>query len=265
MKITAGTPDAMALLSVLRKEGALVDVYSAEFFSRQPAYEDDPKAPFTKDGMQYIDELESDPESDCYPRGHLLFIFVDDYRPELRRELTRVYPPLAALIDNNKHNPDFLLLNLYTRQVLSVGLGRKNRLFVVDAASGDPINAFGLTGIEDHDRYMQIFMEHDPYNASEDLIRALHDLGSAMFRYDNEQATIEDIEHSLEGDPDENGLYPLIDSSGEPLTDELYTKSELSDLHDELSDYRRSEDDALKVINAFFPQCERAELNTGDY
>jgi hypothetical protein len=49
MKITKGTPQAMSLLTELKESGDLVDVYSEDFFDRQPTYEDDPSAPFFKD------------------------------------------------------------------------------------------------------------------------------------------------------------------------------------------------------------------------
>jgi len=265
MKISVGTPEAMAVLALLRDEGDLVDVYSEDFFSRQPSFKEDPDALFNIDGMDYINALETHPESECRPKGHLLFIFLDNYKREIRRRIVSVYPPLDALIDNGKHNPDFLLLNLHTKQILCVGLGRKNGLFVFDAASGEPVDALGLPDCDDQRKYMEDFTEHDPYDATESLIRALHDLGVAMFQDDHEEATLWDVEHSLKQQPDEDGYYLLIDTSDNPLTDDLYTKTELSDLYNALRRYRKEEQDALRVINAFFPQCERGELSTGDY
>ena len=78
MKITKGTPKAMEILDQLKKSGDLVDVYSEEFFNRQPTYDEDPLAPFTKDGIDWINELERDSEEDAKPKNHLIFIFIDE-------------------------------------------------------------------------------------------------------------------------------------------------------------------------------------------
>ena len=45
MRITKGTPQAMAFLDLLKKEGNLTDVYSQEFFDRQPTYDEAPAPP----------------------------------------------------------------------------------------------------------------------------------------------------------------------------------------------------------------------------
>ena len=80
MRITKGTPQAMAFLDLLKKEGNLTDVYSQEFFDRQPTYDEDPEAPYDKNAMGYIDELEADPSENAKPKNHLLFIFLDEYK-----------------------------------------------------------------------------------------------------------------------------------------------------------------------------------------
>ena len=59
MNITKGTPQAMSLLAELKETDDLVDVYSNEFFDRQPTYDEDPSAPFTQDGMITIEEMEN--------------------------------------------------------------------------------------------------------------------------------------------------------------------------------------------------------------
>jgi len=47
MKINKGTKKAEALFAQLRAEGDLVDVYSKEFFDRQPSIKDKKDALFT--------------------------------------------------------------------------------------------------------------------------------------------------------------------------------------------------------------------------
>ena len=274
MKITGGTKTAIALFEKLQQEGDLVDVYSKSFFDRQPSFKDDPYAPFSQEGYEYVlDEYENNVDSDQKPVGHLLLIHVDDYKKETRKELVDLYKPLGTLIDVGKHNPDFLIVNLFTNQVLCVGLGRKNRLFVIDVVSGANVNAFGLLGSihpgglmtgEDHG-YMDRFTQHDVYESVSDLIHALYTLGVAMYNYDGMMANQEQIEHTLDSGPNENGVYQLKNWENEILDEEDYSKEQIVELLEEINGYQAEEDDSMKMINLFFPQCERGELNTGDY
>jgi len=265
MKITKGTNEAEKLLERLRVDGELVDVYSQSFFQRQPSIDEDPYAPFSSDGMDYVEDLENDPDGDVFPKGHLLFIFLNDYKPEIRQALSSVYPPLENLLDNGKHNPDFLILNLYTQQMLCVGLGRKNRLFVIDAATQEPINAFGLIGHGDHDDYIDKFTEHDCYETVSDFLHAVHDLGQAMSASDNVHPYGDCLEHTLDAGPGDDGLFYIKSWDDELLDDEGYSREDLTDMVDRYRQSQEAEETALKMVRVFFPQCERAELNTGDY
>lgn len=275
MKISKGSKKAHSLLERLAKEGDLVDVYSKEFFDRQPSFKDDPSAPFNKEGFEYvIEEYESNSDNDEKPLGHLLFIHVCKYKTDLRKSLVNLYKPLRKLIDAGKHNPDFLILNLYTRQMLCVGLGRKNRLFAIDAQTGKSINVFGLLqgihaagilGVDNDELYMARLVEHDVYESVSDLVHALHELGVAMYGYDGMSANIEELEHTTTSTPDEDGLYQLKNWDDEIIDEEKFTKAELMSMLEEINGYRATEDESMKMINIFFPQCERGELNTGDY
>jgi hypothetical protein len=274
MKITSGTKKAVALLAKLQQDGNLVDVYSKSFFNRQPSAKEDPNATFTKEGFEWlVNEYESDSDSDYNPVGHLLLIHVDGCEEETRKELTNFYKPLGALIDAGKHDPDFLIINLFTQQILCVGLGRKNRLFVIDAATQKSVNAFGLlsgmhaSGLmagEDHG-YMDNFTRHDVYECASDLIHAVHQLGVAMFRYDGIEANEEQIEYTLDSGPNESGVYKLKNWVNEIIDEDEYSRERIVELLMESKGYQAEIDDALRVINLFFPQCERGELNTGDY
>lgn len=275
MKILNGTKNAQALLERLAKEGDLVDVYSSAFFKRQPSIKDDPSAPFSFEGFEYLlDEYENNSDSDVKPVGHLLFIHVDQYKSDLSKALVEVYKPLSKLINVGKHEPDFLIVNLYTRQVLCVGLGRKNRMFAIDAETGRNTNVFGLlqgihaagiAHVSDDDQYIRRFTEHDVYESVSDLVHALHKLGVAMYDYDGMLANHEQIEHSIDLPPDGDGLYQLKNWDDEIIDEEKFTKAELISMLEEINGYQAAEDEAMKMINIFFPQCERSELNTGDY
>lgn len=275
MKIVEGTKSAKSLLERLAAEGDLVDVYSNSFFDRQPSAKDDPFALFNQEVFEYmLEEYEFNSESDLKPAGHLLFIHLDQYKSDLSKALVEVYKPLGKIIADSKHDPDFLIVNLYTMQVLCIGLGRKNRLFAIDAATGKNINVFGLlregdaadVGIfECDDHYMDRFTEHDVYESVSDLVHALHKLGVAMYDYDGMLANLEQIDHSIGLPPNDDGLYQLKDWDDQILDEEKFTKDELISMLEEIKGYQAAEDEAMKVINVFFPQCERIEISTGDY
>ena len=47
--------------------------------------------------------------------------------------------------------------------------------------------------------------------------------------------------------------------------DEGYTTEQINEFIEKYREYQQYEDEAMKMIKVFFPQCERGELNTGDY
>jgi hypothetical protein len=86
-----------------------------------------------------------------------------------------------------------------------------------------------------------------------------------MYGYDGMSANIEEIEHTIASTPDQDGLYQLKNWDDEIIDEEQYTKAQLTSMLEECNGYLNEEQEAMKVINIFFPQCERGELNTGDY
>lgn len=269
MKVKKATKKVQDLLDELARAGDLVDVYSKSFFDRQPSVKTDPYALFSQEGFQYVlDEYENNIESEEKPLGHLLFIHVNGLNAEMRKTLIEVYKPLKNLIDAGKHNPDFIIINIFTKQLLCIGLGRKNRLFAIDAASGEGINAFNLIGGSrdgEDAAYMDRFTKHDIYECVSDLVHALHKLGLAMYNYDSTIANQDQLEHTLDSGPNQLGVYQLKSFEGEILDDEEYSKEEVIQLLEEIIEYQKEEDDSMKVINIFFPQCYQGDLNTGDY
>lgn len=248
----------MALIELLKKEGNLTDVYSQEFFDRQPTYEEDPYAPFDKNGMEYIDELEADPNESIKPKNHLFYIYVDEYKKELIDKLLEAYPQLVEYF-GAFHKPDFLILNLHTKQMLCVGLGRKNRVFAFDPTYESHIDFFGITGIGDEGKYLDAFMEHDCYETVRDFAQALATLSEAMYDWDHLPQNPDLLEIALDEGPKSDGLYYV---EGD---DEGYAKEALEEYIEEYADAQKREDEAMKVIRIFFPNQDWWELNTGDY
>jgi hypothetical protein len=274
MKITGGTQRAIALLAKLQQQGHLVDVYSQSFFDRQPSIKDDPKVVFRKELYKdlFVD-FEDNIDSDQKPLGHLLLVYVDGLNSDLRKALIEVYEPLENLIDAGTHNPDFLIINLFTKQVLCIALGKKNRLFAIDAQTGETVNTFGLlsglhaSGLiaKEDGGYMDRFTQHDVYEFTSDLVHALHKLGVAMFNYDSTIADQYELEHTLASGPNHDGFYQLKSLNNEILDDEEYSKEDIVELLEEIIGYQKDEEDSMKLINIFFPECYQGDLNTGDY
>ena len=274
MKITGGTKIANALFAKLQQEGDLIDVYSKSFFDRQPSFKDDPCADFTREGFEnLLEEYETNPDVDEKPLGHLLFLHIDDNQPDMRKSIVEIYKPLAKLIDCGRHNPDFLIINLFTKQILCIGLGRKNRLFVIDAATGQTVNALGLFGgvhvdglVNGEDGgYMERFTQQDVYEFVSDFINAFYDLSAAMFNHDDMLANSEQIRYTIRLGSDENNFYQLKDTEQNLIDEKKFTKQEITALLEQINSYESDKDQAMKKINIFFPYCDLSELNTGDY
>jgi hypothetical protein len=258
LKITKGTPQAMELLDLLKKEGNLTDVYSQEFFDRQPTYDESPDALFHKNGMEYIDELEVDPSETTKPKNHLLYIFVDEYKKELIDKLLAVYPPLVSYF-GAFHKPDFLILNLFTKQMLCIGFGRKNQIFAFDPLYSEHIDFFGVTGSGDQGKYLDVFMDNDCYETVRDFAQALLTLSEAMFEMDHLPHNSELFEIAFDDGPKSDGLYYIEDD------EEGYEKEDIESFMEQYQDAQNRKDQAMKVISTFFPDQDWWELNTGDY
>jgi hypothetical protein len=268
MKITGGTKKAIALLEELQQAGYLIDVYSKSFFDRQPTAKDVPNAEYNQEDFEYLlKHYENDPHSKEKPVGHLFFINVSVLRPELKNVLIELYEPFASYLNSENLNPDFIIVNLFTKQVLCFGLGRKNRIFSFDAVTGKTVNAFGLLGgsnpAEDID-YMDRFTQHDVYDFVSDLAHALHKLGLAMYNYDSTPDQ-DKLEHALDSGPNQHGVYQLKGLDGEILDDDEYSKEEIIELLEQIIVSEKEEDDSMKMINIFFPECYQGDLNTGAY
>jgi hypothetical protein len=268
MKITGGTIKTIALLRELEQAGYLIDVYSKSFFERQPSIKDVPNAEYHQEDFEHLlEHYENDPDSEEKPVGHLFFINVSVLRPELKNVLIELYEPFASYLNSGKHNPDFIIVNLFTRQVLCFGLGRRNRIFSFDAVSGKTVNAFGLLGgpnpAEDIE-YMDRFIQHDVYDFVSDLAHALYKLGLAMFNYDSKPDQ-DKLEYTLNSGPNQHGVYQLKSLDGEILDDDEYSKEEIIYFLEQIIVSEKEEDDSMKMINIFFPECYQGDLNTGDY
>jgi hypothetical protein len=80
-----------------------------------------------------------------------------------------------------------------------------------------------------------------------------------MFRHDNLPGNEDLIAFALDEENTRDGLHYI---EGE---DEGYTTDQINEFIEKYQEYEAYEDEAMKMIKVFFPQCERGELSTGDY
>ena len=258
MQIQNGSPKAMQLLNRLESEGTLVNLYSKDFFDknqRGPAI-------FLEEFERMV-EIENGANDDYgdakFPLDHLLVICTSLLSPEDIKLLRDLYSPLENVLRDGIHHPNFLFFNLYTKQILSVGLGRKNRLFCIDVDSNKSIDPTYLILGSDDFNYIQKFTEHDVIDfVSEDLIGSLHAMGLSFFEQDH-LPFIHDLHDLLDTEPNEHGIYELEGY------DDGVSAQEVKDMIKEYEDHQEIINNQLQILQSFFPELTEGDLNTGDY
>ncbi|ABP35273.1 hypothetical protein [Polynucleobacter asymbioticus] len=258
MQIQNGTPTVIQLFDRLQSEGSLVDLYSKEFFDKN---QDGPA--FFLQPFEMIEEVERGISEDYgdnkFPLNHLLFLCVSLLSNEDKQLLISLYAPLKNILKDDIHHPNFLILNLYTKQILAVGLGRKNRLFCIDVASNKNIDLINLPEDSEGNNYIQNFTEHDVVDFfSDDLTGSLQTLSYAFFEQDH-LPFINDLQDALESSPNEEGLYELDGY------EDGVTAQDIKDMIKEYENHQESINQSLQILQSFFPELTEGDLNTGDY
>lgn len=80
-----------------------------------------------------------------------------------------------------------------------------------------------------------------------------------MYAYDNLPGNEESVEWALDEENTRDGLHYI---EGD---DEGYTTDKINEFLEKYRENQADVDEAMKMIKVFFPQCERGDLNTGDY
>lgn len=201
MKLQDGTPQAMALLKRFQDSGNLIDVYSGKWKPANPL-----TLQFTEENFTELDKKFGDEY-----RNHLLILCLAGMAYSDKQELCAIYPPLTKVFEWN-NEPKFLILNLLTQQMLCVGLGRKYRLFMIDAVTEESV---GISNVLDADNlsYSDGFLKLDHCNVVRGLLKWLSRLGDAID--ENERRSNQRAINSMMGwikvyfpDCKETSLYP---------------------------------------------------------
>jgi hypothetical protein len=191
--------------------------------------------------------------------NHLLIVCIAMCNEKEKEELVAVYPPLGSLLQTNKHEPDFMFINLDSKKILCIGLGRKNCFFAIDAASNKSVRVFPSHYGNNDLSYIEDFTKLDHGEFVEEFAISLSQLGEALADFENTPGNIETASVSLDDGPSEDGSYTI---NGEY---DLYTRDEIAGF---IHAHEKSLKDcewAMHLINSLFPDITSGEFNTQDF
>ncbi len=181
---TGGTLEAIKFIEKYKRTGHVVDFYSDEYVEHRNKN----NCPINLKLLKMLDQ-----EHGTNYRSHLLVIYIGDENREMLTELSYLYEPIYRYFHldsdgpGNLIKPDFLLLNLATREILCVGIGRRNREFHFELhnyllknttpEAPNKINHFSKPEISEG--CSEAFYELDHWNLSRKLINVMERLGTS--------------------------------------------------------------------------------------
>ena len=108
MKLTGGTPRALALIKKLNASGNLIDVYDRDRIESNQ-----------NNSLVDLDMMDAfDKKYGTEYHHHLLAIFIDESIST--KELLSVYPDFGEVFNDESIKPNLIFINLATQQILSV-------------------------------------------------------------------------------------------------------------------------------------------------
>jgi len=264
MSYIGGTPEVQNFIKKYKASGHLIDPYSDEWISQVANRAENNEINYESDLDTYAS---FDEEYGMDYRNHLLIVYVDFYNKELIEDLKKIYQPLKYIFEEqgssfSTHKPDFLFINLATKQILCAGLGRKNRLMQFDAAryaaaKHEPqIDVLGDgTGSNFDSKYVAKFTALDHDEIIDKLIFNLKTLGEYLL----ENAHLNFYPEIVSAEPNNKGLYEFEDGRDPVDQNGLDALIDSSDMYTSLIN------ESIEAIHVFFPKAEVADLNPEDY
>ncbi|BDT75803.1 hypothetical protein [Polynucleobacter sp. KF022] len=222
MKISGGTSAALDLIKRLKESGHLIDVYSKEWMSKAN------NAAFNEKVFDKLVKLHGDRFT-----HHLLVVSLSDYNKEIEQGFLDVYPRLSKVLSDGVHLPNFLFINLYTQQLLVVGLGRKNSFFAIPVDVDLSLDMSNLS----QNSYIKEFTALDCSGVIDEICRSVEALGICFCEYED--------------------LYASQD-------DDL-SEDEQAELEDQMSEVFERQAKMRDVIANYFPDFDETEINSGDF
>ena len=222
MKITGGTPEALKLIEQLKASGNLIDVYTKEWM--------------TKANNSGFNAKEFDLLVKRYGENfanHLLVVWLQN-NDEVNNALIKIYPPLEKILAGDGHRPNFIFINLYSKQLIVTGLGRKNRSFVIPIDEEVSLDTSNLLSND----YIKKFTSLDHKNVFAEICNSIEALGALFWEYD-------DLCNDSQDDD-------LSEEEGDEINNQIY---ELDDKKTKIAN----------VVRNYFPSFDENEINTQDY
>lgn len=260
MAYTGGTVAARQCITQLTALGALVDVYSKKWLSTHPDFSH----------FSFEDLAEYQLKSNGLCEGHLLVISTSLDLTVASTLLPAAHPSFAAYFaeEVRNHRPDLIFINLATKQILCIGLGRKNQLFgfaigsddvsIRDGTVHDVIRPW-LQHVKDDPTvlFMREFLQYDYAGIVPSLIESLYEFGVCARAWDYLPLNPEIIEQILNKGPDKDGMF---DIDGEMMS--------LDDAQNVIAEFEKVDEwgrENLSTLQDLFPELTWGDLNTQDY
>ena len=255
MKLTGGTPRALALIKKLNASGNLIDVYDRDRIESNQ-----------NNSLVDLDMMEAfDKKYGTEYHHHLLAIFIDESIST--KELLSVYPDFGEVFNDESIKPNLIFINLATQQILSVT--KK----VGDVAESFIPHPSGIKDLSSFDRLMYVdkFMEKrneefrklDFADVIDSLINALADISYANYNLVYREIDSGHIADMLSRGPNIHGLFTKEPWDGMSLVNydvddddsedqEGYTQLELNDALAQIESLSEDLDRGIDIFSKFF-------------
>ncbi len=256
MAYIGGTSLANKFISKYSSSGHLLDLYSDAWISKNKDF----------DGMSIADFKKYDAKFGTDYRNHILLISTDwyeDSESNFSEDLAQVFPKyknqLRNYSDHVYFDPNFVLINLATKQMLAVGLGRNNRCFMNDVSSNSSVfmnlpndlSAQAVFGKKDK-TYFSDFLRLDHAGIVYKFLFTLNEIGPLVYTRDSE-CTPALYDELLMAEPDEDGVYEVY---GDTFSEE--DRNELIKVYEKLNQKVIIHEEFLM---RFFPNLDFGSLN----
>lgn len=255
-----GTDAANTSLRELKNLGVLVDVYTKDWLDSNPD--------FSYLSHDDLDDYQSKSKGAC--EGHMLIISTSLSSNLISALLIHAHPIFAKILDENirLHKPDLIFINLASRQILCVGLGRKNYFFGY-ALEDEKVNLTDgvveeilRNGYKNSDqspthKFLNEFLKYDYAQVVIALIESLYEFGICARNWDHLPLNSEEVQQLLDRGPDENDQYDI--------DDEMMSFEEVKQILKEFAEAENWGRENLATLQEYFPELTWGDLNTQDY
>jgi len=256
MPYIGGTALANQFISKYALSGHLLDLYSDEWALNNEDLE----------GISVALFKEYDAQFGTAYRNHILLISCDwyeDSNSNFSTDLINIFPKYKRQLRDYSENiffdPSFVLINLATQQISSVGLGRNNRFFMTDVETNisvslnlpNDISARAVFGIEDNN-YLPNFLKLDHAGIVYKFLTSLSAMGSLVYLRDSDCTPWLYDELSY-ANPNEDGQYEVDGES--------YSAQDRDELIKAHANYNSEIQIHERFLMKFFPTLDFSSLN----